>query len=43
MAALAQGLPVVFIPEQFLIASMRYDVIDHRRRGELVFLQAFYA
>ena len=34
MAVLAQGLPVVFIPEQPLVTAMRDDVVDHRRRGK---------
>ncbi len=34
MAALAQGLPVLFVPEQFRIAAMRFDVVDDRCRNE---------
>ena len=34
MAALAQGLPVFFVPEQLLVAPMRDDVIYNRRRGD---------
>ena len=43
MAALAKGLPVAFIPEQFLIAPVRDDVIDHRRRGEPILFHTFNA
>ena len=43
MAALAQRLPVPFIPEQLLIAPMRNDVIDYGRRGKDAALQAFRA
>ncbi len=34
MAALAKGLPVLFIPEQLGIAAMRFDVVHNRRRDE---------
>lgn len=34
MAALAKGLPVLFVPEQLRIATMRCDVVDDRRRNE---------
>ena len=34
MAALAKGLPVFFVPEQFRIAAMRFDVVDDRCRNE---------
>ena len=37
MAALAKGLPVLFIPEQLGIAAMRFDVVDDRRRDEATF------
>lgn len=37
MAALAKGLPVLFVPEQFRIAAMRFDVVDDRRRDEATF------
>ena len=40
MAALAQGLPVFFIPEQLLVPSMRDDVIHNRRRFYNANLQA---
>lgn len=33
MAVAAQGLPVVPVPEQRLVAPVRGDVIDHRRRS----------
>ena len=32
MAALAQTLPIVLVPEQRLLASMRHDMVDDRRR-----------
>lgn len=34
MAALAKGLPVLFVPEEFGIAAVRFDVVDGRRRDE---------
>lgn len=34
MAALAKGLPVLFIPEQLRITAVRYDVVDDRCRNE---------
>ena len=34
MVALAQGLPVVFIPEQLPITTMRLDVVDDCCRHE---------
>ena len=37
MAALAKGLPVLFIPEELGIAAMRFDVVDDRRRDEATF------
>ena len=36
VAVLAKGLPVAFVPEEFRIATMRDDVINHRCRGKLV-------
>ena len=42
MAAFAKGLPVFFIPEQALIPTVRYYVIDHRRWGKPVFFHAFH-
>ena len=40
MAALAKGLPVVFIPEQLPVTTVRYDVIDYGRRGYVSMFQA---
>ena len=40
MAVLAKGLPVAFVPEEFRIATMRDDVINHRCRGDLVLFHA---
>ena len=40
MAALAQGLPVVFVPEQHLVTSMRNDVIDYGSRRYVSLFQA---
>ncbi len=34
MASLAKGLPVLFVPEQFRITTMRLDVVDDRRGNE---------
>lgn len=34
MAALAKGLPVLFVPEQLRITTMRFNVVDNRRRNE---------
>lgn len=31
MAALAEGLPVLFVPEQLQVAAMRFDVIYNGR------------
>ena len=42
MAVPAEGLPVVFIPEQLLIAPVRYNMIDYRCRGQFVLLQALH-
>jgi hypothetical protein len=43
MAALAKGLPVVFIPEQLPVAPVRNDVIDNGRRGYVSFSQTLDA
>lgn len=43
MAALAKGLPVVFIPEQPLVAAVRDDVVNHCRKGKFTFLPALHA
>ena len=43
MAALAQGLPVFFIPEQGLIAPVRDDMIHHCSGREPTFLLALHA
>lgn len=40
MAALAQGLPVFFIPEQIRIAAMRLDMIHNGCRNQPPFLFA---
>lgn len=37
MAALAKGLPIRFVPEQFRITAMRCDVVDDRRRNKASF------
>lgn len=37
MAALAKGLPVRFVPEQFRITAMRCDVVNDRCRDETAF------
>lgn len=34
MAALAKGLPVLFVPEEPGIAAMRFDVVHNRRKDE---------
>ena len=39
MALLAQGLPVAFVPEEPLVASVRNDMVDHRRRRQYAALQ----
>ena len=41
MASLAKGLPVFFIPEQFLVTPVRNDVIHHGCRGQYTILFAF--
>jgi hypothetical protein len=33
MTALAKGLPVRFVPEQFLITAMRFDMVNDRVPG----------
>lgn len=43
MAAFAQRLPVLFIPEKHMIAAMGYDMVDHGRRRQRTVLQAFGA
>ena len=43
MAVLAESLPIAFIPEQFLITPVRYDMIDYRCRGYFFLLQALHA
>ena len=40
---LAEGLPVLLIPEQFLISSMGDDVVNHGSGCELSFLPALHA
>ena len=37
MAAFAKGLPVLFVPEELGIATMRFDVVDDRRGDETTF------
>lgn len=37
MAALAKGLPVLFVPEQLRIAAVWFDVVDDRRRNKASF------
>ena len=43
MAALAKGLPVFFVPEQFFIAPVRHDVIHNRGRRQSTCFSAFRA
>ena len=40
MAALAKGLPVLFVPEQIQVAAMRLDMIHDGRRNKPAFLFA---
>lgn len=40
MARLTQGLPVLTVPEQLLISSMRNDMINHRSLGVSALLHA---
>ena len=42
MASLAQRLPVGLIPEEFLVTSVGYDVIDHCRLHVPTFLLALH-
>lgn len=37
MATLAKGLPVRFVPEQFRITAMRFDMVNDRCRDETAF------
>jgi len=43
VAVLAKRLPIASIPEQNLIASMRYDVVNDRCRSDLAVFTAFPA
>jgi hypothetical protein len=43
MTSLAQALPVVFIPEQTLIAAVRDNMIDHGRWRQPFPFQAIHA
>ena len=43
MTVLAKRLPVIQIPEQFLITPVRYDMIDYRCRGDSVFRETLCA
>ena len=43
MAALAKGLPIVFIPEKITISAMGNDMIYHGRRGQYAVFLAFRA
>jgi hypothetical protein len=36
----AKGLEVVDLPEQILVARVRFDMVDHRGRGEPPYLLA---
>lgn len=40
VAGLAKSLPVGFVPEQFLVATMGNDVVDYRCRGQPSLLAA---
>lgn len=40
MAGLTESLPVGFVPEQFLVATMGNDVVDYRCRGQPSLLAA---
>ena len=40
MAGLTESLPVGFVPEQFLVATMGDDVVDYRCRGQPSLLAA---
>ena len=35
MAVLAQGLPILFVPEKPHVAAMGHDMVHHSRRGQL--------
>ena len=43
MTGFTKRLPVALIPEQFLISSVRKDMVHHRRRPVTIPLQAPYA
>lgn len=43
MAALAKGLPVVFIPEKIAVSAMGNDVVYHGGRGQMAVFLAFGA
>lgn len=40
VARLTESLPVGFVPEQFLVATMGDDVVDYRCRGQSSLLAA---
>lgn len=42
MATFAEGLPVFFIPEQFIIATVRDDMVDYGGWGQLSLTLAFH-
>ena len=43
MAVLAEGLPVLFIPEKRMIAAMGNDMVDHGCGSQHTAFQAFNA
>ncbi len=43
MTSLTQRLPVVFIPEQALVTSVWFDMVNHRSLSELSFLLTAFA
>ena len=43
MAVLAKGLPILFIPEKFAVATMGNDVVDYGRGRQRTVFQAFGA
>ena len=43
MAVLAEGLPVLFIPEKRMIAAMGNDMVDHGCWRQRTIFQAFGA
>ena len=43
MTRFTKRLPVALIPEQFLISSVRNDMVHHRRPPVTIPLQAAYA